>query len=172
MHVVNNVHSWTTSIGFCRQTSGKESRTPRSQRLTHHGVHVIASDSSSPEMGTMPQRLSSPRWSLRRDLKGAVRQQCPGQSAGGGVSGRRKVLQRWIQDRSPSLQVHWILRGYITNQNVSRRGSLSWKQLLRLATEWRSRNVQIAVARTHYLRGVGASVLPDTILRQKDLRRK
>ena len=31
------------------------------------------------------------------------------------------------------------------------KGSLNWKQLLRLATEWRSRNVQIAVARTHYL---------------------
>ena len=68
--------------------------------------------------------------------------------------------------------VHWILRGYIKSQNVSRRGSQSGKQLLRLATEWRSRNVQIAVARTHCLRGVGASVRPDTILRRKNLRRK
>ena len=30
-------------------------------------------------------------------------------SGGRGVSGRRTVLQRWIQDRSPSPQVHWIL---------------------------------------------------------------
>ena len=119
----------------------------------------------------------APRWSLRRDLKGAVKQQCPGESAGGGVSGRQTVLQRWIQDRSPSPQVHWILRGYIKSQNVSRRGSLSGKQLLRLATEWCSRNVQIAVrlrrplfgewAPQPTLRGVGASVRPDTILRRK-----
>ena len=102
-----------------------------------NGVHIITSDSSSSEMYTMSQRLSSPppppKWSLRRDIKGAVRQQCPGESAGCRVSGRRTVLQRWIQDRSPSPQVHWILRGYIKSQNVSQRGSLSWKQLLRLA---------------------------------------
>ena len=95
-----------------------KSDTPESEIDTSYsgdGVHVSASDSSSPEMDTMSQRLSSPppppRWSLRRDLKRAVRQQCPGESAGGGVSGRRTVLQRWIQDRSPSPQVHGILRG-------------------------------------------------------------
>ena len=59
--------------------------------------------------------------------------------------------RRWIQDRNPSPQVQLILRRYIKCQNVSRRGSLNWKQLLLLATEWRSRNVQIAVAWTHYL---------------------
>ena len=35
-----------------------------------NGVHVNASDSSSPETETTTQRLSGPRWSLRRDLKG------------------------------------------------------------------------------------------------------
>ena len=39
-----------------------------------NGVHVNASDSSSPETETTSQRL------FRRDLKGAVRQQCPGEA--------------------------------------------------------------------------------------------
>ena len=78
-----------------------------------NGVHVNASDSSSPEMETTTQRCQAPRWSLRQDLKGAVRQQCPGESAGDGMSRRRIILQRWIQDRNPSPQVHLILRGYI-----------------------------------------------------------
>ena len=146
-------------------------RIPRSRTSKHQTAEMVFMSTFQIRLHRRRKRrrsgCQSPRWSLRRDLKGAVRQQCPGKSAGGGVSGRRTVLQRWIQDRSPSPQVHWILRGYIKNQNVSRRGSLSWKQLLRLATEWRSRNVQIAVARTHYLRGVGASVRPDTILRRE-----
>ena len=36
----------------------------------------------------------APRWSLRRDLKGAVRQHCPGGNAGDGMSGWRTILQR------------------------------------------------------------------------------
>ena len=104
--------------------------------------------------------------------KGGCQTAMPGESAGDGMSGRRIILQRWIQDRNPSPQVHLILRGYIKCQNVSRRGSLNWKQLLRLATEWHSRNVQIAVARTHYLWRVGTSVRPDTILRREKLRRE
>ena len=94
----------------------EESDTPESDFET--------SDSGIVFMSTLQIRLhlrrkrrrsgcQAPRWSLRRDLRGAVRQQCPGESAGGGVSGRRTVLQRWIQDRSMSPQVHWILRGYI-----------------------------------------------------------
>ena len=39
--VVNNVHSWTTSIGFCRQTSGMKSRIPRSRRSTHHTAEMV-----------------------------------------------------------------------------------------------------------------------------------
>ena len=89
-----------------------------------NGVHVNASDSSLSQTETMTQRLSGPRWSLRRDLKGAVRQQCPGECAG--MSGRRTILQRRIQDRNPSPQVQLILRGYIKCQNVSRRWRLDW----------------------------------------------
>ena len=74
--------------------------------------------------------------------------------------------------QDPSPQVQLILRGYIKCQNVSRWWCLDWKQLLRLATERCSRNVQIAVARTHSLWGVGASLRPDTILRQEILRRR
>ena len=150
-----------TSIGFCRQTSGMKSRIPRSRRSKHQTAEMVF-------MSTLQTRLHQRRnrrhsgcqavvRSLRRDLKGAVREQCPGESAGEGMSGRRTVLQRWIRDRNPSPQVQLILGGYIKCQNVSRRGNLNWKQLLRLAMEWRSRNVQIAVARIHYLWRVGAS---------------
>ena len=71
----------------------EESDMPESEIDTPHigdGVCLNTSDSSSPETGTTRQ------WSLRRDLREAVRQQCPGENAGDGMSGRRTVLQRWI----------------------------------------------------------------------------
>ena len=70
----------------------EKSDTPESEIDTSdsgNGVQANASDSSSPETKTMTQR-----WSLRRDLKGAVRQQCPGESASDGMSEWRTILQR------------------------------------------------------------------------------
>ena len=103
----------------------EKSDTPESETDTSdsgNGVHVDASDLSSSQTETTTQRLSGPPWSLRRDLKGAVRQQCPGECAGDGMCGRRTILRRRIQDRNPSPQVPLILRGYIKCQNVSRHG--------------------------------------------------
>ena len=132
------MHSWTISIG---DEWNEKSDTPESEIDTSdsgNGVHVNASDSSSPETETMTQRLSGPPVVAQTRPKGGC------QTAMHRRKRRRRnvrtadsVLQRWIQDRNPSPQVQLILRGYIKCQNVSRRGSLNWKQLLRLATEWR-----------------------------------
>ena len=53
----------------------EKSDTPESEIDTSdsgNGVHVNASDSSPSQMEMTTQRLSGPRWSLRRDLDGAV----------------------------------------------------------------------------------------------------
>ena len=36
-----DVHSWTISIGFCRQTGGMKSRIPRSRRSTHQTAGMV-----------------------------------------------------------------------------------------------------------------------------------
>ena len=58
----------------------EKSDTPESEIDTSdsgNGVHVNASDSSK----RRHSGCEAPLWSLRRDLKGAVRQQCPGECA-------------------------------------------------------------------------------------------
>ena len=57
---------------------------------------VVCSDSLTSDDNAEERSCQSPRWSLRRDLREAVRQQCPGENAGDGMSGRRTVLQRRI----------------------------------------------------------------------------
>ena len=74
----------------------EESDTPESEIDTSHsgnGVYVNVFTRDGNDDTAVVRRK---RWSLRRNLNGAVRQQCPDESAGDGMSGRRTVLQRWI----------------------------------------------------------------------------
>ena len=74
-----------------------KSDTPESEIDTSYsvnGVHVNASVSSSPEMETTMQRLSSPPVVAQTRPKGGCQTSCPSESAGDGMSGRRTILQR------------------------------------------------------------------------------
>ena len=71
-----------------------------------NGVHVNASDSSSPEMETTTQRLSSPPVVAQTRPKGGCQTAMPRLK----LRRRRIILQRWIQDRNPTPQVHLIPR--------------------------------------------------------------
>ena len=153
----------------------EKSDTPESEIDTSHsgnGVYVNASDSSSTDTETTTHRLSGSPVAAQTKPKGGCQTAMPRRkhrrrnARTADSTSAMDISQESVAPRTvDSERIHKVPE-YIT------KGSLYWKQLLRLVTEWRSRNVQIAVARTHYLWGVGASVRPDTILRRENLRRK
>ena len=92
-----------------------------------NGVHITTSDSSSPEMDTMSQWLSRPKGGCQTAMPRRKRRRRSVRT-----TDSTSVMDTRQESVAPSTLDSDMIH---KNQNVSHRGSLSGKQLLRLAME-------------------------------------